>query len=324
MQSKRFVELLQKECVSVASSDVRYNGLSDAMKAKGEYQFLRRSLSGHAHGIHQGVFVVTPSGKLLKKINWGWPVPDVGEMHRQLEQSIVAYKKLSKGERLGVEVLKETDRSMRVADRKDVPAGWLRLRNTSRSYVFPEMELFDIRHPSYVTVDKLWFSGVEKLCFIPGVLKKGEKEVMKPEVVSRVLLNSHMITGRSAWWREHIRVADVGMEVVSAKGDQVEIRYRGKLKLVADSKWCKDTYDGSLLGKAVWDSGKKRFLSFEWVTLGSHGIDSLLSNMHRGTTKSVDVASLLRLDPYLKCERGMAPAHWPENYSREVVDALKW
>lgn len=323
LQSKRFVEMLRKDCVSVASSDVRYNELSNDLKAKGEYQFLKRSLSGHAHGIHQGVFVVTPSGRLLKKINWGWPVPDVVKMTRQLEDGIQAYKKMAKEDRLGERILNDSDRSMPVADAKVAPEGWLRLRNTSRSYAFAEMELFDIRHPAYVTVDKLWFSEREKRHFVPGNLKKGVKEVMKGEVVARLLLNSHMITGRSAWWREHIRFAEVGMEVVSVDGDKVVIRYHGNMNMVADSKWCKDSYDGSLLGKAVWDSAKEVFVSFEWVTLGEHGVDALLSNMHRGTTKKVRVASLLRMDPLLECERGLAPAHWPENYSREVVDALK-
>lgn len=315
--------MLNSDCVSLASSDVKYNNLSDALKAKVEYQFLKKSLSTAKHGIHQGVYIVTPSGKLIKQIEWGWPTPDVDKMNTQLERAIGTYKKMSKSERLGSELLTEADRSMPQDARIIAPASWLQLRNTSRSYQFSDMNLFDIRHPAFVTVDKLWFSEQEKLQFVPSKVVKGTREKVATKALNTMLLNSHLITGRSAWWSEHIKQAEMEMKVISANSREVKIHYVGEFKMQANSKWCQESYTGKLLGKAIWNPSSKNFTSFEWISLGDHSIENLKSNMHRGNTKTVSVASKLELDPQHRCEQGIAPANWPDNYAREVKNALK-
>ena len=315
--------MLTSDCVSLASSDVEYNNLADNLKAKGEYQFLKKSLSTAKHGIHQGVYIITPSGKLIKQVKWGWPTPDVDQINAQLEESIRSYKKISKQERLGDLRLSEADRSMPKETMITAPSHWLQLRNTSRSYKFSDVNLFDIRHPAFVTVDKLWFSEQEKLQFVPSDTKTGARENVSPEALSRMLLNSHLIIGRSAWWSEHIQQAEMEMKVISSSSSSLVIHYAGKFKLDANSKWCKESYTGKLLGKAVWNPLKKQFTSFEWVSLGNHTINELKSNMHRGNTKSVSVASKLELDLQNKCEQGIAPANWPDNYSRNLRDQVK-
>ncbi|MGJ8658126.1 MAG: hypothetical protein ACSHX6_16895 [Akkermansiaceae bacterium] len=302
---------------------MKYNNLSDSLKAKGEYQFLRKALSDAKHGIHQGVYVVTPSGELIKQINWGWPVPDEDEMNAQLGESIAIYKKMPKAERLGKVMLGESDRSMPLLAQKKAPEAWLELRNTTRSYGFEDMELFDIRHPAFVTIDKLWFSREEKKKFVPSSASKGSREKVAPEALERMLVNSHLITGRSAWWSEHTLKAEMEMEVVSSSRDQLVIHYQGEFKQMGTSKWCKDSYSGSLLGKATWNPVKNQFSSFEWVSLGEHGLDKLLPNMHRGTTKTVSVASKLILDPQNVCEQGIGPASWPNSYTKEMQAQVK-
>jgi hypothetical protein len=315
--------MLNSDCVSLASSDVAYKNLSDTLKAKGEYQFLKKSLSKGKHGIHQGVYIVTPSGKLIKQIGWGWPLPDVDKINAQLKQSITDYQMMSRAERLGDVLLTEKDRSMPVESSLSPPRPWLQLRNTTRSYQFSEMNLFDIRHPAFVTVDKLWFSGLEKLQFVPSNTAKGTLEKVAPKALNTMLLNSHLITGRSAWWAEHIQKAEMEMKVVSSTSKQVVIYYRGTFNMHADSKWCKESYVGKLLGKAAWNPSRKQFTSFEWVSLGEHEIDELKSNMHRGSNQSVTVASRLVLDPQHECEQGIAPANWPNNYARELRAEVK-
>ena len=56
---------MAKNFVAVAASDVDYKQIPDAAKAKGEFRFLQQALTGAPHGIHQGIYVVTPSGKFL-------------------------------------------------------------------------------------------------------------------------------------------------------------------------------------------------------------------------------------------------------------------
>lgn len=315
--------MLKSDCISVAGSDVKYNNLPENLKAKGEYQFLKRSLSSAPHGIDQGVFVITPSGKLITKINWGWPLPDVSAMNMQLEQSIIDYKKMPKIKRLGKLRLTEKDRSLPREKSLIPPQSWLCLRNTSRSYAFSGMNQFDIRHPSFVTVDKLWFSDNEKFQFIPSDVSSGMSEKIKQEPLNRLLLNSHLINGRSAWWQEHIKLADVTMKVMSVKADLVEIQYEGKVNMLANSQWCKESYTGKILGKALWNTSSKSFASFEWVALGNHKIDELKPNMDKGDTNTVAVAAKLIFDPRPKCEIGIPPASWPEQYSEKMQARVK-
>jgi hypothetical protein len=309
--------------VSLASSDLDYKNLSKELRSKGEYQFLKKAVAKPKYIIQQGIYIVTPSGKLLKKLDWGWPLPVPSRMNVQLVDAIEKYKGMSKEERLGSILLTEDDRSMPVNSKKLAPASWLQLRNTSRSYAFPEMDQFDIRHPVFVTVDKLWFSDEEKLKFVPSNSKKGTREKVNREALNTLLLNSHLIIGRSAWWIEHIKQAEMEMEVISSESDEVLIHYTGEFKMKANSKWCQESYEGKLLGKAIWSPVKKDFTAFEWVSLGEHQIDNLKSNMHRGNTKKVSVAARLELDPLHKCEEGILPANWPYSYADAVVKELK-
>ncbi len=309
--------------MSLASSDVAYNNLSKDLKAKGEYQFLKKALTKPKYKIHQGIYIITPSGELIKQVDWGWPLPDSSKMNDQLEAAIEKYKGMSKEERLGSLVLKEADRSMPIKSEKNAPGSWLQLRNTSRSYAFSEMDQSDIRHPVFVTVDKLWYSDEEKLQFVPSKSEKGTREKVNREALNTLLLNSHLIIGRSAWWVEHIQQADMEMEVISSTSDEVLIHYTGEFKQKANSKWCQESYAGKLLGKAVWSPIKKQFTAFEWVSLGEHQIDNLRSNMHKGNTKSVPVAAKLELDPLHKCEQGIPPANWPGNYAHAVVKKIE-
>jgi len=317
LQNKEFVEMIKAQCVCMAGSDVDYNNLTDAEKAKGEYQFLKRTLSDAKHGIHQGIYVITPAGKLIKQINWGWPIPDTKTMNEQLTAAIASYKAMSKSERLGTSALANSERSMPEQKFITAPKSWLSLRNTSRSYAFAEMNLFDIRHPVYNKIDKLWFTDSEKLKLLPPQLTVANTGNVDKQLVHRLLSHSHLITNSAAWWQEHIKTGKLSMTVKAVKGEKVLIHYQGDFHQDADSKWNQSAYKGSLLGKAIWNKQTQEFEKFTWVALGDYTLQNLRSNMHRGSTKTVRIASKLELDPKYPNEVDLTPSRWDE-YPREI------
>ncbi len=302
----------------MAGSDVAYKNLTPDQKSKGEFQFLQSALSDMPHGIHQGIYLLTPSGKAITKINWGWPTPDTQKMNDQLSQGIAKYKSMRKTDKLSNSPLKESDRSMPKKHFIKAPKNWLQLRNTSRSYSFDDMELFDIRHPVYNKIDKLWYTENEKLSFVPSQLTKGYSEKVDIAPLQRLLINSHLILSSAAWWKDHTKQADMSMSVEATKGSKVIIHYQGNFSQDADSKWNKTKFKGKVLGKAVWNKDSKKFESFTWAGLGTHSLQTLRSNMHKGSTKAVAIASVLTLDPKYKSEHDLTPHHWSNGYPREL------
>ena len=165
---------MAKNFVAVAASDVDYKQIPDAAKAKGEFRFLQQALTGAPHGIHQGIYVVTPSGKFLKQCNAGWPHIDTRKCHDLLKESLSSYKNMSKKDRLAAQALAVSERSL---DRKDMvqpAADWIKIRTTTRSYAFEGMEFFDQRHPDYYKLDRLWLTPETARTMVPSTLKQGE------------------------------------------------------------------------------------------------------------------------------------------------------
>ncbi len=306
--------MLQDDCISMAGSDVAYNNLSDSQKNKAEYQFLKNALQKAPHGIHQGVYIITPSGKYITRINWGWPVPDRALMNTQLKKAIADYQAMSKSERRGNTSLREIDRSMPKEKFITPPPSWLTLSNTARVYPFAEMEPFDIRHPNFTKIDKLWLSRDEKLQLVPSNFSIGNTEEIQLPVIRKLLNHSHLIASCAAWWDEHTKKSDFTMTVKAIKNGKVTIHYKGSFTQIGDSKWNQSSYKGDLLGKAEWNLKTKKFDSIQWVALGTHSLTKLKSNMHRGNTKTVTIAAKLEFDTTAKqkANRDIPPARWDE------------
>ena len=124
--------------ISVAASDVAYNNLPDAAKAKGEYQFLKQALTAAPHGIHQGIYIVTPSGKYLKKCNVGWPHLDPVKALGLMREAVSEYQSMSKNSRLATRALTVNDRSMPQSQHPKPAPEWLKIRSITRSYAFAD------------------------------------------------------------------------------------------------------------------------------------------------------------------------------------------
>lgn len=306
----------------MAASDVAYNNLPDPAKARGEYQFLRKALTGAPHGIHQGIYVVSASGKYLKQANVGWPSPDPVKALGLLRAATAEYQSMSKSERLAQVVLKDADRS--ITEGHDIlpDPSWLKIRSTTRSYPFKGMDLFDLRNPVYYKLDRIWLTAESARELVPKKLEVGQKTSIGDQALRHLTYDCLQMLGCPPWWKETVKRSEVEVEIVAKKGHLYDVRYVGVFELDSDTQYNKSSYRGDLLGKAVWDDEKKRFLSLKWVTLGTRDRKVLKSNEAKSEVHVTTVGAVFELDPMHVNDRGLAPHRW-DAYPKGMKSLLK-
>ena len=302
----------------MAASDVEYNNLPAEAKSKGEYQFLRKALTGAPHGIHQGIYVVTPSGKYMKKCNVGWPKLDAKQALSLLREAVAEYSAMPKQERLAQTPLTMADRSMSL--RHDViPApAWTKIRTTTRSYPFQGMEFFDLRHPIYYKLDWLWLTPASARGLVPTNLSVGAQSSIGKQALRHLTYDCHLMLGCPPWWEETVKTAKVSVKIVAKKGGHYDLRYIGDFHFDSDTKYNKSSYRGKLLGSAVWDAKNESFTRLKWVTLGERNRKVLRSNETKGDVHRTTVGCVFELDPIRPNDRGMAPHRWHDGYPKEM------
>lgn len=313
MNDPAFVKYAKENFVCVAADDVAYSHGSDELKQKKAYKFLYDAMRDAPHGIHQGIYVVTPSGRFLGRIQAGWPVPDPVESLRNLKKAKAAFDGMGKSERTGSLKLSANDRAMWKPSEVKAPAGTLQLHNVSRGYRFAGMQDSDVRAPHHFALNSLWLSSAEARSMVPSNLSVGSKSQVGKEATMRMLVHNHLQQGCAAWWHEHVKHANFTVEVVKRERSQVHLRYKGEFDMKGDSKWQKDGYKGTLLGKAIWNADKNKFESMELVALGQSTLHELKGNMHRGSTKTTTNASILIMNEKVK---GEFPPHSYDEYPR--------
>ena len=314
---------VKKHFVSVAASDVEYNNLPNSAKAMGEYQFLKTALTGAPHGIHQGIYVVTASAKYLKKANVGWPSPDSKKALEILRDAVAEYQAMPKSARLAKVPLTKNDRS--IGEHHDIlpEPTWLKIRSTTRSFPFEGMDLFDLRHPVYYKLDRLWLTPESARGLVPEKLQIGQKSQLGEQALHHLIYDGHLMLGCPPWWHETVKKAEMSVRVVAQQGRQFELKYRGSFELDSDTKYNRSSYRGSLLGTAVWDDDQKRFTRLKWVTLGQRNRRVLKPNETESKLHHTTVGAVLELDPMRPNDRGLAPHRWQDGYPKSMLQEVK-
>jgi hypothetical protein len=97
---------------------------------------------------------------------------------------------------------------------------------------------------------------------------RGGKQTLPATIVSKLARESLIdnVRGQCPPWREeHIRRATLASEWTGESGGLVTMRLSGDASLGDGSR----SYDCTLYGTAIWDSGKRRFTRFELVAIGT-------------------------------------------------------
>jgi len=308
-----FIKLVSEHCIAVAANDVDYSHADDDQKTKREFRWLAGALKG-AIGIHQGIYLVTPSGQFLQRIDGGWPIYDPKISVQKLRDGLKQYQALDSAER-------SKCRPFAAADRMDFdwrefapPADALDLTVINRSFPYEGSDKFDIRHPIYFKTDRLILSREDQLALLPKELVVDASLEVNKTLRDRFLLHNHLAMGHDAWWSEHIKNSEMTATVTAVSNGVATVQYAASWNAKADSKWCKATYDGGMLGKALVNIPSRTFSSLEFVALGKHDVGEMQNNMHRNvsTTPVGMVAGIT--PPRLKNQP--LPSNWADGYPK--------
>ena len=220
----------------------------------------------------QGLYVITPSGKLIAgTTEHSNPSRVLDEMRKGLE----AYSRLPKAERLLPRAPDpRTDKIETLTDDPKAPRDGLVLRMVSRGLPAPGINEQDTRHSSFYKLDRVWFTREQARAFLPADLKTGAKtSVRGPALNLLVRLNlGTFIQPNPAWNAEDVRSAVLNSEVTAVKGNVVEVLFSGDAELRSDNRFNRRSYMPKLLGSASYDTRTQSFTKFELLAVGSHTV----------------------------------------------------
>jgi hypothetical protein len=226
--------------------------------------------NGMDHWHVQGMYVVTPSGRLLSGSN---NVSDPDATLREMRKGLALYDKLPKKERLlSAAPDPKKDQVARNFGGAKPPANGLELRVVTRGLTATGIRVEDdTRHPFYYKLDRLWYKQDEARKLLPADLRVGARSAV-PRLLLERLITFNLGTNYEPtfyWHMEDIKQAVLNVEVVAVTGDKVDVRLQGRAKLAADDPYVR-TYEPELLGTATYDRKAGRFTAFEMVALGRH------------------------------------------------------
>jgi hypothetical protein len=199
------------------------------------------------------------------------------------------------------------------------PTDILDLQVVDRGLPFDDMEPFDIRHPDYYEIDRLWLTPGEFQAFLPAQLSRGARTRVTGAAVDRLVYHSHLIVGSMVWREDEILRQELDSEVASIQGSNVTLRFSGAFEFDAHNEWNGTRYRGSLLGEAVYDTRAGRFTAFEMLARGQHTLDEFRIDMHRGSTHTTTVGMLVTLNGESRQDRFFPGDYlygYPEEWKR--------
>src|SRR4051812_39733360 len=121
----------------------------------------------------QGMYIITPSGKLIAGGNRSL---DVEATLNDMRKGLDAYAKLPRADRLLSRAPDpKKDRMFPERDRPQPPVHGLVLRVVGRGFEENIAEGCQLA-PKYYSIDRLWYTREEAMQFLPEILKPGEKK----------------------------------------------------------------------------------------------------------------------------------------------------
>lgn len=259
-------------------------------------------------GTRQGIYVITPSGKLLTS----WNSRRVPEVLRRLRLALDAWEAMPDEERYPSEPLAA---GARPEDR--YPEDGLVLLATSRD--LPRVD--DARSESdwrthAWNVDHVWFTRDEARALAASTEEGGAL----PDAAARRLVRLHArdnVRGQTMPFPEAcVREARLSARVIAREGATRVLELNGKGHVSQTGSWHIDdrdvaaehtrSFDGDLYGRATWDG--ERFVSFELAFVGQR-VGATQYNERLDDPGPAPMAVVLQLAP--EGDR-VAPSLWYE------------
>jgi hypothetical protein len=224
----------------------------------------------------QGIYVVTPSGKLLAFCQRDH---DPDSIAKRLSQALDQWNALGRKERLATEAPRQVEVGTR---RPNPPGGGLVLELIVRDLP-RETGPVAREFAAMWNRDFTWFTEAEVRSMIPERRTPGERHQV-PEKIVRRLARLHLldsvrgINDARPFEDKHVEKAEMCMEVVKVEGDVLSLRIEGATRAVEpplveargsgrpDEK--ERGYEARLLGHATVDVRQSKFRSFALLAIG--------------------------------------------------------
>lgn len=289
----RVVEAVKAGFVAVAASDVEY--AEDADPGAWETRWLRGLLRDTPHGLSQGIYLATPSGRFLGRADGGWPEYDPEHTVRALAEATRRYRAMARSERLlDAAPDPERDRGLEPPD-DGVKEGFVRLEVSKRTYPFEGMDLADVRHPRHVHLARVDLEGTLVRSLVPADPAPGREAEAAPRLMF-ALAEACVFQPECSVWRDpELAERRLVARVDAVEGDLVHLTLDGRLVMAAENEWSLGAaYDGRLGGRATWNRRTDRFVSLELVARGAHTL-ARAARAQRPGAATCDVAVRARL-----------------------------
>jgi len=274
-------------CVSVDQMPLLYG--NEAVRNE-ERAFFKRVLdqitAEWAHASRQGIYAITPAGKLLDsrqlgKIGWE-KMENPREILQTLERGLELWAKMKPAERRRDPGLRLPAEANNDWD-KFYPADGLSLRMTCRDLPLKAGDWNQVvwNNAVWENLDYAWFRKNEVAQWIPRSIATGTVFEV-PRVLVERLARFHMLDNVRCVSAKHFRKEDMTKarltgKVMDVKGNNVSLRYEGETR--AERLDSKVGYEGKLLGRAVFNVASGRFTTFELVAVGNRwGIQETREN----------------------------------------------
>jgi hypothetical protein len=226
----------------------------------------------------QGIYVLTPSGKLLA---FRQRDHDPDSIANLLSQALDQWNALGRQERLGTEAPRPAGAASRRRDSRPPEGGLileLFVRDLPRTTGPVDPKLAQMWNRDFA-----WFTREEVRPMIPATGRLGER-LRVPDKLVRRLARLHLldsvrgVNDARPYEDRHVEKAEMFLTVVKVEGDRLFLTIKGLTRAVepplveARGSGRPDErergYEARLLGRAIADVRQRRFLSFALLAIG--------------------------------------------------------
>lgn len=227
---------------------------------------------GHYQRPGQGIYALTPSGKLLASTNQR----DAKAAAETLRKGLAMWESMKREERMMIgRPSPEPEGPSRL-----YPKGGLVLQAFYR-----DLPRKDGQVPGFWAgmwnQDFAWFTRDEARSLVPDSKAPGTRKAA-PEKLARRLAKYHLVDhvrgGTRPFSDAAVKNVAITFQVIRAEGDTLRLRIEGSS--LADEKGVCG-YDARLQGLAAWDLKKEMFTSFQLLATGQRWGDNTLDNDRR-------------------------------------------
>ena len=227
------------------------------------------------NGTRQGIYCLTPSGKLLAYKNAG---QNADVMREVFQEGLRKWQRLPEEERRPGAITVGEHGPLDARFTRQPPAGGLIVKVHGRLLEKAPGGKFTTASVKTgagdeASRDHLWLTEAEWRSLVPVAVQAGAQFAVPARIAERIA-RFHLADDTRGepnfWARAEVRTCEMKLTVESATAEQVRLRLDGAVLLQSQGQRGERGYDARLLGYLHYDAQKKTLDRFDLVALGEH------------------------------------------------------